>query len=104
MSILLVSNEEALKTLIASEKPLELKNFAETVVDFREPAENFTKSEEVNNKRTMISIILNFLLIIGVSVYNLWQFRMLSGLDKEIKNEKASSSSGFSISLKTMSK
>ena len=45
MSILLVSNEEALKTLIASEQPLELKNFAETVVDFRERAENFTKSE-----------------------------------------------------------
>ncbi len=104
MSILLVNNQEALRSIIGSEQPLELNNFAEIVVDFKDPAETFPKSEVVDNKRTLLSIVVNFLLIIGVSVFNLWQFRLLSGLDGEKKNEQSSNAKGYSISLQPIKK
>lgn len=97
LSILFVNNEESLKTLIG-QPALSLENFAETIVDYKNPQENYTKPENVSNNSTLIYIVLNFALIIGVSVYNLWQFRILSGLDKGDSNKKKGSD--FSISLK----
>ena len=82
LSILFVNNEESLKTVIG-QPTIQLENFAEAVIDYNNPSENYTKSQTVSNGSAFFYITLNFALIIGVSIYNLWQFRILTGLDKD---------------------
>ena len=46
------------------------------------------KGSKVINTNTILLIVLNFLCLAGISVYNYWQFIVITGLNKKPKEEE----------------
>ena len=70
---------EALKSVVNYSIPRE---FDEAYVDLSDPKNCYSKSSKVNNIKPLALIALNFILLVGVSAYNFWQFQIMAGLDK----------------------
>ena len=56
-------------------------DYCEAIIDFKNPKESYTKEENVKNGRVMMLIMANFTCLLIVSMYNFWQFRILTQLD-----------------------
>jgi len=52
----------------------------------KQEEESFSKSKNVKNNSLMVLIVVNFALLIGLSAYNFWQFRIVTGLDQPEKS------------------
>ena len=80
LQILFVPNVEALRTLLGQTSH-PLADFDEALVDFSNPSDSHSKPSQVSNVSLMILIAMNFSVLLGLSVYNFWQFRIVTGLD-----------------------
>ena len=78
LTILMVPNTEALCSVIG--QPLD-KSFSEAYIDLEEAKANYYKSSTVNMTGTAAFILGNFILLIGVSAFNMWQVRIFTGID-----------------------
>lgn len=88
LQVLFVPNDEALKSLLPHGVNLS-PTFSEALIDLGKPSESFSKNSDFSNLKNMLVIILNFTILIGVSAYNFWQFRIITGLDQPKKSEQA---------------
>ena len=80
LQVLFVPNIEALRTALGQQDS-PTADFDEAYIDQQNPQESFSKTSQVSNAPLMLLIVLNFALLIGISVYNFWQFRIVTGLD-----------------------
>jgi len=78
LTILLVSNNDALQTVLGAKVD---GDYTEALVDLRQPKDSHSKGPTPSASRAIAVIVVNFLILLGVSAFNIWQVRIFTGLE-----------------------